>query len=271
MIVEDKKEKFLDPLIKEQRAGNVFINKGSKTIRAPQVAFNTSESVEFVKDLLRNLYVRNGPFKGMKYAKAISPGSNIAPKLIGFYERELWPAINKVIETKYDSIVNIGCAEGYYAIGLSLRMKDVKIFAFDINKTAQELCLQNSKLNNVEVIIDGLCDKEKLLSLDLGKKSFILIDIEGDEINLINKDIISKLANHDFLIETHDFKDIRITRFMINALKDTHNIQIFSSIDDITKSYTYKIPGLETNSLEDRKCLLQEGRAHNNEMGLCNY
>jgi len=40
-------------------------------------------------------------------------------KLLGFYEQPLQPYIEQVIQTGYPTIINIGCAEGYYAVGLA--------------------------------------------------------------------------------------------------------------------------------------------------------
>src|SRR5215831_3414954 len=55
-----------------------------------------------------------GPFKG---ARLPVSWRDRGSKLLGFYEQELHPFIEAVIEWKPDVVVNVGCAEGYYAIG----------------------------------------------------------------------------------------------------------------------------------------------------------
>src|ERR1035441_10269867 len=57
--------------------------------------------------------VLNGPFEGMRYLQA-SVGSVLSPKLVGSYEAELHPFIERVTSGRYDIVVDIGCAEGYY-------------------------------------------------------------------------------------------------------------------------------------------------------------
>src|SRR6478672_6897407 len=67
------------------------------------------------------LVVQHGPFKGMKYPGVNSVGSALIPKLLGSYERELHPLIDSICAGQYDQVVDIGCAEGYYAVGLAMR------------------------------------------------------------------------------------------------------------------------------------------------------
>ena len=43
----------------------------------------------------------------MKYTN-ISYGSQLLPKLIGTYEKELHPILNAILKIKYDYVINIG-------------------------------------------------------------------------------------------------------------------------------------------------------------------
>lgn len=58
--------------------------------------------------------VKSGPFAGLRYPSITSYGSAIYPKLIGTYESELFCDINNLMKDTYDSIIDIGFAEGYY-------------------------------------------------------------------------------------------------------------------------------------------------------------
>src|SRR4051812_14244715 len=62
--------------------------------------------------------VLSGPFAGMAYVRQAA-GSCLAPKLIGCYEAELHGVVARILRTGYTQIVDIGCAEGYYAVGLA--------------------------------------------------------------------------------------------------------------------------------------------------------
>src|SRR3989344_7241810 len=49
--------------------------------------------------------VASGPFEGMKYVKD-SVGSRLLPKLLGTYELELHPTIEKVCRESFDTIID---------------------------------------------------------------------------------------------------------------------------------------------------------------------
>lgn len=67
------------------------------------------------------------------------------------------------------TVINVGCAEGYYAIGMARAMPDSHIYAYDIDEEAQCLCRKMAKLNSVaeRVTIRGGCDCAELNSLPL--------------------------------------------------------------------------------------------------------
>src|SRR5436190_882004 len=63
--------------------------------------------------------VLGGIFKGLQYPRFESSGSGLVTKLLGSYENELHPFIQQLGANKYTEIIDIGCAEGYYAVGLA--------------------------------------------------------------------------------------------------------------------------------------------------------
>src|ERR1700751_5228426 len=67
--------------------------------------------------------ILEGPFEGMKYPYDVVLSSCV-PKLVGCYEEELHSVIEQIIRGRYSIVVNVGCAEGYYAVGLALKMPD---------------------------------------------------------------------------------------------------------------------------------------------------
>lgn len=105
-----------------------------------------------------------------------------APKLLGCYEQALHPHFECFIARGFDAVLNIGCAEGHYAIGLARRMPGTKIFAHDLNEDAQKTCRSMAQLNGVaaRTRIDGLFsggDFERFAALD----TLVMADIEGAE------------------------------------------------------------------------------------------
>src|SRR4051812_19305855 len=63
--------------------------------------------------------VLQGPFAGMQYVTE-SYGSQLVPKLLGSYENELHDLVEQIVAQRPKIVIDIGAAEGYYAVGLAL-------------------------------------------------------------------------------------------------------------------------------------------------------
>lgn len=210
-----------------------------------------------------DLTVRHGAFRGMKYPGMKSVGSMLFPKILGSYERELQPLMERIVAKGYTEIVDIGCAEGYYAVGLGIAIPQAKVFAFDTDKEAIELCRKMARINHISdrLFTGDFCDPAMLKSIPLTKRALIISDCEGYEKTLFNKELIPFLANHDVLIEVHDLIDITLSSYLWDLFKETHCIEVIESIDDIKKARTYQYAELEGFSLAERKILLREWRS----------
>lgn len=215
----------------------------------------------FEKVFSNNLYVKNGFFSGMKYPFFKSYGSSILPKLLGSYEYELSPIIQEIIAKQYNTIIDVGCAEGYYAIGLAMKT-NARVYAFDINEQARDFCLKMSELNNVndKIIIGSFCDEKTLCDFDFGNKTLIICDCEGYEKKLFTDKNIKNLKTCDLLIEIHDHLDIDISYYIEQLFTKTHQIKKIKSTDDIEKIRKYNFKELESLSFDEKKLLLSEGR-----------
>jgi hypothetical protein len=101
--------------------------------------------------------VQSGPFAGMRLGQHSAEGCH-APKLLGCYEQALHPHFERFIARGFDAVLNIGSAEGYYAIGLARRMPGTEIFAHDLNEGAQLACRALAEANDVSdrITIGGL-------------------------------------------------------------------------------------------------------------------
>ena len=80
-----------------------------------------------------NPVVQSGIFKNLRYPKIYSYMSVIFPKLMGIYEKQLHKPISEFKKNNYDTIINIGASEGYYAVGMALCFPQSKVAAIDIN------------------------------------------------------------------------------------------------------------------------------------------
>ncbi|MDP9047326.1 MAG: 50S ribosomal protein L11 methyltransferase [Bacteroidota bacterium] len=207
----------------------------------------------------------------MKYPALTSIGSALYPKLLGSYERELHGVIKAFLKKKYTEILDIGCAEGYYAIGLSLKFNDTKVFAYDTDETARKLCLQMAKLNGTEdkLFVKETCTAEELKSFKFSGPALVICDCEGYESSLFTTASVKNLTNCDLLIETHDFIDLNISQNLVSLFNETHNIQIVKSIDDIEKAKTYGYKETDSLSLNEKMILFRECRPSIMEWLVC--
>jgi len=224
-----------------------------------------------INDLAEKLFekkvVLHGPFEGMRYPSLRSKSSALYPKLLGTYEQELSPIIEELIAEKYTQVLDIGCAEGYYAVGMALRMPNVNVFAYDIDAEARSLTTEMAKLNGVDkrVQVEKNCDTETLKNFDFSKRSLIICDAEGYEKHLFTKACLENLKTVDLLIETHDFIDIHISSYLEQLFKHSHELQIIQSTGDVIKAKTYKVKELEGKDLDLRYRMLEEGRRYVDE------
>jgi hypothetical protein len=129
------------------------------------------------------LNVLSGPFSGMVLPLDAAWGDrDLAPKILGCYESELHPAINKVISRKPKTVINIGCAEGYYSVGMARALPHARVFAFDQELKAQAVCGRAAATNHVanRVAVEGSCGLDKLRRiLSKNEKTVPIVDCEG--------------------------------------------------------------------------------------------
>lgn len=204
----------------------------------------------------RGPVVLSGPFQGMRYLEK-SVGSVLNPKLVGCYEAELHPFFEKVIASNYDRVVDIGCAEGYYAVGLLLRMKACRCIAFDLDPKAQQFCREMAQLNDVSerLTILGCCTAE-LLQRAIRPRTFILSDCEGAELDLLNPLKTPGLSACDLLIELHDFIRPGLSEMLLKRFAQSHHLHLVSQVDRDADLY----PQVSFLSREDRRRAVHEFR-----------
>lgn len=175
-------------------------------------------------------FVVDGPFVGMRLLEAASWGSgDVVPKSLGCYEQELHAPLATLLARAPDVVVNVGCAEGYYAVGLARLLPQARVHAFDIDAEAQRICGLAATVNGVgkRVGISGECTAADLGALAAAAaRPLALLDCEGAEIDLIAAEILPSLARCDLLIECHDFVNPQITPTLIERLRPSHDLAI---------------------------------------------
>lgn len=204
-----------------------------------------------------------GPFRGMKYGSTKAMCSALYPKLLGTYEHELAPAFEQALARKHDLIVDIGAADGYYAVGFAYRQPNTRVIAYDQDPRARTELANLAKLNGVadRIEIRGRCDPAELEQLP-PSAGLVIVDCEGFEDHALNPETISHLRHWDFIIETHDGLVPEVTKRLIERFRATHRVDVIEAIHDYDKADHVTVPILEGMDRRTIDRVLSEGREH---------
>lgn len=173
--------------------------------------------------------VMSGPFKDMKVALSPVSNRNLLGYLLGTQEIELWDVVERIIATNYKTLVNVGVADGYYAIGFARRMPSLQVVGFEGLAYHHPLVKAAAKENGVaaRIRLEGFClpaDLARELSDCASNKTLVLADIEGGEKDLLDPAVIPALRNADMLIETHDCFAPGCTASLLQRFAETHHV-----------------------------------------------
>lgn len=149
--------------------------------------------------------VETGPFKGMKMLQEIAwCDGNLGTKVLGCYEQELHDFLEKeisrlkMIDRDYPlNILDIGCSEGYYAVGLALRLPEAKVIAVDTSEDALKITQMAAKLNEVILYTSKDCPYDF-------KPDLVISDCEGAELEYLDLEKFPGLKDATIIVECHD-------------------------------------------------------------------
>jgi hypothetical protein len=201
--------------------------------------------------------IAGGPFTGMWYLQRAA-GSLLVPKLMGSYEAELHGIIEEhVIRQDYSVIVDVGCAEGYYAVGLALRLPQAAVLAYDTDQESRALCRQLATINGINdrIVIGGTCEPQDLLAL-AGRPALVISDCEGYEQQLFDADIVSALRSADLLIELHEFLVPGVTESLLRRFAATHDVMVIP----VAARRPEQFPAIAALTPHWRRRAMEEGR-----------
>jgi hypothetical protein len=204
--------------------------------------------------------VLSGPFAGMTVLPEASWfDGDLAAKLLGCYEAELHPIIAKAVFRNPEVVINIGCAEGYYAVGIARLLPQARVFGFEINPRGQDICHRTAVANDVSdrLIVAGKCEIELLRPLtEKTRLALLVVDCEGAELELLDQVHLPLLSHCDMIIECHDFVNPQITRILKQRFSKSHDVEeVFEGPRDPNQFDSLR--GLESN---DRWLTISEGR-----------
>ncbi len=200
--------------------------------------------------------VLGGPFAGIRFLSFAS-GSGLLPKIAGTYELEIQPAVEASLARGYVRVVNIGCGEGYYAVGYAWRLPAAEVHAFDLDALARQRLRRLARLNRVagRLRLGARCRPEDLAAL-AGPGCLVVCDCEGCEKDLLDPIRAPRLAATDLLVELHDFVDPSITETVVGRFRATHDVEILP----MRERDPAGLPLLAGLSPEEQRFAVWEGR-----------
>lgn len=186
--------------------------------------------------------VRSGPFTGMRYPdRAVN--SAYLPKLLGSYERELNGVVEQVCTLSPNLIVDVGAAEGYYAVGFARRNPQARVIAFEATRRGRAALERTARMNGVlaRVRVAGRCHIADLQNaLAASARAFVICDVEGDERVLLDPTVVRSLRNAWVLAETHEFVKPGVTQELRRRFRDTHRVEEIRQQPRSLKEFPYR-------------------------------
>jgi hypothetical protein len=216
--------------------------------------------IGYLENLVRALTdgrIWSGPFIGMRWTlegcAPSQPGTTQSsplhnsrihiPKSLGIYERELSPYIEQACALNFPLIVDIGAAEGYYAVGMAVRNPQARVIAFEMQATERSALAETARLNAVtdRLEIRAKCkpeDLERVLADTL--RPFVICDAEGYEAMLIDPDAVPSLRRASILVELHEFVEKGISEKIRRRFVTTHKITHIWQQDRTLADFPFK-------------------------------
>lgn len=204
------------------------------------------------------MHVFAGPFKGMLVSDAHVYGAPVA-KLLGTYEKELHPTFQQIISKAPPHVIDVGGAEGYYAIGMAMQSMVGSVLVWESLETGRNMIERFAKLNNVlnKMEIRGECSEAGLYEVLSGQQSGLMImDVEGAELDLLSERVCSALGKWDVVVESHDMIKIGCTDKLVNMLEPTHDIRLIQTAERLRDDFPLPMK----IDLKLKKWLMDEGR-----------
>lgn len=188
--------------------------------------------------------VHSGPFRGMSHVEE-SPNREFGayfPKLLGTYEQELHPVVERVCELAPTRVIDIGAADGYYAVGFAWRLPHAEVIAYESDDDRRAALVSAAARNGVgaRVTARGACSPTELAGdLDGENPTFVWCDVEGYEDVLFDPAKLPGLARCWLLVEVHEFAAPGVAARLQERFAATHRITTIWQTDRTRADYPF--------------------------------
>lgn len=204
--------------------------------------------------------VRYGPFRGMRLGETLW-GADMGGMLLGLYEQELLNELKRLPPT-HRAFIDLGGANGYYAIGMLIGGLADSSYCFERSEKARQVIADNAALNGVRdrVRIFETAERDFFRQLDTPLDRCVLfVDIEGGELDLLDESVFAAFRGSVIFIELHEwfYPDgaARLARLRSAAERHFRIKELTTSARDLSV-----FPELASFPDDERWVLCSEGR-----------
>ncbi|HWA10695.1 MAG TPA: hypothetical protein VG838_14725 [Opitutaceae bacterium] len=175
--------------------------------------------------------VQAGPFRGLRYIDRAFC-SSLAPKIAGVYEKELQSRLAQWAATQPDVLIDIGAAEGYYAVGAAYAGWSKKVIAYEIDPQAREAMAElmaRNQLGPEQIELREACTPSDLDALLASyRRPVVIMDAEGYESLLLDPLRVPNLRHCPVLVEYHDFLVAGLSAELARRMSPTHTVEVIT-------------------------------------------
>jgi hypothetical protein len=167
--------------------------------------------------------VLSGPFAGL----ALTPMTfmeHVGPCLLGTYEAELHPWLERLLGGQYPQIVDVGAKFGYYAVGLGRRAPAATSVTFDIDPWARRATREVARANGVTALQVRGFASPRWFDRHLQPGALVISDCEGFERELFPPITTPAADSSTFVIEVHEAVAPGVTDRLIARFAATHDL-----------------------------------------------
>jgi hypothetical protein len=127
---------------------------------------------------------------------------------------------------QYPFLLDVGTADGFYAVGFAKRMPNTQVVGFDTDRWARAATKELIAENGVEnVHIETMCSPD-WLNRNLKPNSLIFSDCEGYEMLMFDPRLVSALGDCDMVIELHERPAPGVESVIRARFADTHDVRL---------------------------------------------
>tara|TARA_B110000003_G_C16511587_1_gene481444 strand:- start:2 stop:880 length:879 start_codon:yes stop_codon:yes gene_type:complete len=211
--------------------------------------------------------VAYGNFKGMKLNKDIYWAKNdLITHILGVYEKHVLEKLTEFSKRGNFPFIDIGAADGYFAVGMAFSKIFKKVYAFEINESGRVSLDKNAENNQCKdkIVINDEANFNSIKKIvDENNGAVILFDIEGSEFDLLDQKLLESLTNCYIVCELHPLlvnSGYDKQQALINNSKAFFNVSIIQRDSYCPNKFS------ELNEFTDDERLLAFGEGRENNM-----